>query len=107
MDISKGPHRRPVKAFMPSVDHRGATPPLLAEANLILEYVGDEVVTVAAGTFSSRHFRFTDEHGGMVSDKGAHPSYELWVSADDDSLFLQGGVGGYMLTHYELVELHR
>jgi hypothetical protein len=29
------------------------------------------------------------------------------VTADEDAIFLQGGVGGYMQTWYELVELRR
>ena len=107
MDLSRGPHTRPLRTFLPSPDHRGATPPLIAEATLELTYVGEEQVMVAAGTFDCRHFRFSDEHGGMATDKGAHPVYDLWVTADDDAIFVQGGVGGYMQTWYELVELDR
>lgn len=107
VDISKGPHVHQLRTFLPSTDHRGATPPLIAEARLQLAYVGDERITVAAGSFDCRHFRFSDEHGGMVSDKGAHPVYDVWVTADDDAIFVQGGVGGYMQTWYELVELSR
>ena len=92
---------------MPSGDHRGATPPLITEARLTLEYVGEETVTVTAGTFTCRHFRFTDEDGGMATEHGAHPPYEVWVTADRDAVFVKGGVGGYMMTHYELVELSR
>ena len=107
MDLAQGPHTRPLRAFLPSPDHRGATPPLIAETNLQLAYVGEEQVTVAAGTFDCRHFRFSDEHGGMATDKGAHPVYDLWVTADEDAIFVQGGVGGYMQTWYELTELVR
>jgi hypothetical protein len=107
MDRSKGPHRRTFRCFLPSPDHRGATPPLLAEANLQLEYVGEETVTVKAGTFDCFRYKFTDEHGGMASTNGAHPDYDVWVTADDDAIFVQGGVGGYMQTWYELVELTR
>lgn len=106
MDISKGPHRRTIRCFLPSPDHRGATPPMISEVKIDLEYVGDEKVTVAAGTFDARHFRFVDN-----SDSGMggvqHPAYDMWVTADDDALFLKGGVGGYMQTWYELVELQR
>jgi hypothetical protein len=42
-----------------------------------------------------------------VTDKGAHPAYDLWVTADEDAIFVQGGVGGYMQTWYELAELTR
>lgn len=107
LDLSRGPHVHQLRTFLPSPDHRGATPPLIAEANIQLAYVGEETVTVKAGTFDCRHFRFTDEHGGMATDKGGHPPYDLWVTADDDAIFIQGGVGGYMQTWYELVELSR
>jgi hypothetical protein len=105
IDAAQGPQKQALRVFLPSVDHRGATPPLLAEGNLFLEYVGDETVAVAAGTFACRHFRFTDEEGGMVSKDGAHPPYDVWVTADEHAVFVQGGVGGYMQTWYELVDL--
>lgn len=107
MDYARGPHKRPLRVFLPSLDHRGATPPLVAESNLFLEYVCDERVTVAAGTFDCRHFRFSDETAGMVSKEGPHPPYDVWVTADDDAIFVQGGVGGYMQSRYELTELER
>ncbi len=108
VDRSNGPTRHALRTFLPSADHRGATPPMIAEVNITLEYVGEETVTVAAGTFDSYHFRFTDEAGGMVGASGhAHPDYDVWVTADDDAIFLKGGVGGYMQTWYELTELTR
>lgn len=106
MDVSKGPHRRMVRVFLPSPDHRGATPPLISEVKIGLEYLGDETVTVAAGTFDCRHFRFIDDDGPGMGGT-THPHYDMWVTADDDSIFVQGGVGGYMQTWYELVELDR
>lgn len=104
MDVSKGPHRRTIRCYLPSPDHRGATPPMAAEVKIDLEYLGDETVTVAAGTFACRKFAFIDTAamGGKQ-----HPAYEMWVTADDDAVFVQGGVGGYMQTWYELVELIR
>jgi hypothetical protein len=107
MDLSRGPHKRDFRTFLPSPDHRGATPPLIAQSIIQLAYIGEETVTVAAGTFACRHFCFSDERGGMATDKGAHPEYNLWVTADEDALFVQGGVSGYMQTWYELVELDR
>lgn len=104
MDLSKGPHRRTLRVFLPSPDHRGATPPMIAEVKIDLEYRGDERVTVAAGSFDCRRFAFIDE-GAMGGTQ--HPTYEMWVTADDDAVFVQGGVGGYMQTWYELVELQR
>ncbi len=106
MAVAKGPHMRRIRCFLPSPDHRGATPPKVAEVHIDIEYVGDEKVEVVAGTFDARHFRFVDNsETGMGGNK--HPAYDVWVTADDDSLFLKGGVGGYMQTWYELVELQR
>lgn len=107
MDRSRGPHKRNFRTFLPSPDHRGATPPMIAEARIYLEYVGEETVTVKAGTFDCYHYRFSDEEGGMATADGGHPPYEVWVTADDDAIFVQGGVDGYMMTWYELVELER
>lgn len=107
LDLSNGPYIHQLRCFVPSADHRGATAPVLAEVCMQLEYVGDEEATCPAGTFQCRHFRFMDEHGGMATDKGAHPTYDMWVTADDDAIFVKGGVGGYMQTWYELVELNR
>jgi hypothetical protein len=106
MDVSKGPHRRQIRVFLPSPDHRGATPPMLAEVNIGLEYVGDETVTVEAGTFACHHFRFVDDEGPGMGGV-PHPHYDMWVTADDDHIFVKGGVGGYMKTYYELVTLER
>lgn len=108
IDRSLGVHKRNFRCFLPSPDHRGATPPLIAESNIDLGYVGEETVTVPAGTFDCYHYQFTDDAGGMISiDGNAHPPYDVWVTADDDAIFVQGGVGGYMQTWYELVELSR
>lgn len=107
MDLRRGPHKREVRTFLPSADHRGATPPLIAETRINLEYVGEESVSVKAGRFDCRHYRFSDENAGMVTKDGAHPAYDMWVTADDDAIFVRGGVGGYMQTWYELVALSR
>jgi hypothetical protein len=40
---------------------------------MFLEYLGEEAVEIPLGRFDCRHFRFTDEAGGMVTDEGAHP----------------------------------
>ena len=83
----------------------GATPPMIAHVTMDAQYLGKETVTVAAGTFAARKFRFVDD--GASGMDGAHPLYELWITDDEDAVFLQGGVGGYMMTWYELVELRR
>lgn len=106
MDPARGPHRRNLRVFLPSADHRGATPPLIAEVNIALEYLGDESKTVAAGTFDCRHFRYVDEsREGMGGTP--HPAYDLWITGDDDAVCVYAAIDGYMMNRYELVELDR
>ena len=90
--------------MMSSPDHRGATGPELFPLSFGLVYVGDETITVEAGTFEARKFQVVDTAEGLPEE---HPPYEMWCTNDEDGIFLRGGVGGYMLTHYELVELSR
>lgn len=97
--------RRTLHLYVPSADHRGATPPLLAEVNIDALFVGPETVKLGAGTFSARHFRYVDE--GASGMLGQHPPYDLWITDDADGVLLQGGVGGYMQTWYELIALER
>ena len=91
--------------YLPSPDHRGATPPQIAHVKIDARYLGNEEVTVKAGTFQTRHFQFIDD--GSAGMAGEHPPYDLWITDDEDAIFVQGGVGGYMMTWYELVELRR
>jgi hypothetical protein len=97
--------RRTFHMYLPSPDHRGATPPLLSPVRIDGLYLGEEEVTVKAGTFKTRHFQFLDD--GTSGMAGEHPVYDVWITADDDAIFVQGGVGGYMQTWYELVALTR
>lgn len=106
MDLSKGPHRRQIRAFLPSPDHRGATPPMIAEVGIGLEYVGEDTKTVAAGTFDCRHYRYIDDVGPGMGGV-THPTYDMWVTADDDSILVYGSIDGAMMNRYELVELNR
>ena len=97
--------RRTVRCYVPSPDHRGATPPFLARVEIGATFLGREEVEVGAGVFAARRFQFLDDgDSGMA---GQHPPYDLWVTNDEDGVFLKGGVGGYMMTWYELVELRR
>ena len=87
--------------LLSSPDHRGATGPMLFPISMNIEYVGEESVTVRAGTFDALHFRFV----GTPGLPQEHPPYDIWCTNDGDYLFLKGAVGGYMQTYYELVEL--
>ena len=106
MDTARGPHRRHLDVMLPSPDHRGATAPRLAEVGIDLEYVGEEERTVAAGTFACNHFRFIDNsEAGMGGER--HPDYDMWITADADSILVCGAIDGYMMNRYELVSLDR
>lgn len=104
-DLSRGPGKMFFQdLYLTSPDHRGATGPQLFRTGFALVYVGEEEVEVDAGTFAARHFQVTDTAGNLPKE---HPPYEVWCTADDDYLLLRAGAGGYMQTHYELVELER
>ena len=92
------------KVMMSSPDHRGATGPMLFPLSFAIVYLGDETVTVGAGTFEARKFEIVDTAEGLPEE---HPPYQMWCTKDEDGLFLKGGVQGYMQTYYELVELER
>jgi len=102
-DLDRGPGKQRVENIMlSSPDHRGATGPLLFPIAFSLVYVGEEEISVAAGTFKARHFQVTDTAEGLPEE---HPPYDVWVTADDDYILLKAGAQGYMQTHYELMEL--
>ncbi len=103
-DLSKGLGKQLLKDFMlTSPDHRGATGPMLFKmAKMSIEYLGVEVITVGAGTFESRHFAVGDTAGSLLEE---HPPYHIWVTADEDYLFLKASAAGYMQTHYELEDV--
>jgi hypothetical protein len=67
-----------------------------------LVYVGEEDITVAAGTFRARHFQVTGTAGNLPEE---HPPYDVWCTADDDYLLLRARAEGYMQTHYELTDI--
>jgi hypothetical protein len=90
--------------FLTSPDHRGATGPMLFRTGFSIVYVGEEDITVEAGDFRARHFQITDTAGNLPEE---HPPYDVWCTADDDYILLRAGAGGYMQTHYELIELSR
>ena len=87
---------------MPSLDHRGATPPMISELTIGCQYHGKEEITVKAGTFMCHHFSYIDEVGFNEGVK--HPPYEIWL-CEDDFIAVRASVTGYMQTYYELEEL--
>ena len=101
-DLSAGPGKQYFSnMILSSPDHRGATGPMFFRLGFGIEYVGEDTVTVGAGTFDALHFRYVETAGQLPQE---HPAYNLWVTPDN-YLFLKGQVDGYMMTYYELDEL--
>lgn len=98
--------------LMCSLDHRGATGPILMPHHLgvPIAFEGRERITVAAGTFDALHFRLTETAEDATdtrNEPGKHPPYHLWVTADGEYVMLLAYVTGYMMTRYELTEYER
>ena len=110
IDRSEGPKVQTFDRFlMTSLDHRGATGPSLVwhDPGMIIEFIGEETITVGAGTFEALHFCY-GERGSTAqgsNETNEHPPYEVWVTADDEFVLLKAQVTGYMQTQYELVSL--
>jgi hypothetical protein len=86
------------KNLIHSLHHFGATGPFIHTSESGFEYVGDESVTVPAGTFDCHRVRFA----GMTNN---HPPYDMWITKDGDFLYVKGVVKGYMDSVFELAEL--
>lgn len=80
--------------MMSSQLSNGASGPMLSPFDLKVEYLGQEAVTVPAGTFQTDHFRF------VLNDR---PAEELWCCGED-LLFVKIR-WDHLATTYELVEL--
>ena len=110
IDRSEGPKVHTFDRFlMTSLDHRGATGPSLVwhDPGMIIEFIGEETITVGAGTFDALHFCY-GERGSTAqgsNETNEHPPYEVWVTADGEYVLLRAQVTGYMMTRYELVSL--
>ena len=112
IDRSGGPCVVTLGRFlMSSLDHRGATGPSLVwhDPGYTIEFIGAERISVAAGTFDALHFCYGDRHSEEIgaNQPNQHPPYEVWTTADGNFIMLKSFVTGYMMTHYELVELER
>ncbi len=108
-DLSKGPGRQEIPMFlMCSNHHRGADGPVLLKRDgLVMNFIGKEKITVAAGTFDALHFRFGDNTDDDYQGSDIHPPYHSWVTADGDYVLLKAHCTGYMQTYYELTEYEK
>lgn len=112
VDRTRGPTVKIFDRFlMTSLDHRGATGPELVwhDAGMRVEYVGEDRITVGAGTFDALHFCYGERGSDALgsNESNEHPPYEMWTTADGDFVMLKAQVTGYMQTYYELMELER
>ncbi len=110
--IEQGPGRMVLdKIAMSSRHHRGCDAVGLFRSSIPIHFLGEEEITVGAGTFKAWHFKYTDNEDAdtMVEEHGTgkHPPYHAWVSTDGNYIMLKASVGGYMQTYYELVELEQ
>ena len=105
--LAAGPGRLGMRHLASSLDHRGATGPMLCRDFTDWTYVGAETIEVAAGRFEALHFSLGGEGNWGPDDVAHHPAYHMWVTADGEYIFLRAFVEGYMMTHYELQELER
>jgi hypothetical protein len=108
-DLSKGPGEQTTGMYMMnSFHHRGADGPvLLRKPGIFIVYVGNEKVTVEAGTFDSHHFRIGRSTDDAYMGSDIHPPYHLWVTTDGDYVLLKAYVTGYMQTYYELTQYEK
>lgn len=108
-DLSKGPGKQIIPTYlMSSLHHRGADGPmLLLQRDLLLAYIGEETITVEAGTFDTLHFRITENDDDTYMGTDRHPPYHAWVTADGSYIMVKAYCTGYMQTYYELVEYER
>lgn len=96
-DFSRGPGVQRLDACTNSSPRAdGGSGPMIGTGWKRLEYVGDETVTVPAGTFQARHMR-------ILHEAESWPPLEFWV-AGEDFLFLRMR-WDLLATTYELVEL--
>lgn len=110
-DGARGPAPRQTGILLPSVDHRGATGPMLVtHPGATISFVGRETIDVPAGRFDAFHYRFierSEDESTSRNAPGEHPPYELWCTADDERILLRSIATGYMQTQYEPAELER
>jgi hypothetical protein len=100
---AKGPgttHFWPGRNLIHSLHHFGATGPYIHTSGSGLKYIGDETVTVKAGTFDCYRVAFV----GLTNN---HPPYDMWLTRDGEFIYVKGEVEGYMDSTFELAKLTR
>ena len=98
-DLAGPKHQHVTDVMISSYAFDGATRPELLPLSFGLEWLGTEEVTVPAGSFPCRRFRFLLGEGEFCD----HPPYEIWVTGDGDNVLVRAAVGAPRHLLYELV----
>lgn len=75
-DWSSGAQEQGWQSIMSSPLPNGASGPMIGRGNFRAQFVGEESVTVPAGTFEAKHFVFPLRHSGK-------PPEHVWYHGDD------------------------
>jgi hypothetical protein len=86
----------------------GGSGPMISVGNNTVEYVGEERIETAVGTFDTHHYRFPESPGESPHESGTKRSQDVWVT-HPDYIFVRAEVHGYLRNptgfgRYELVE---
>ena len=95
--------QHPDGCFVSSDHPRGATGPSLIKADFGIRFVGEEELTVGAGTFAALHYQYVDTE--LVELPPDTPAFDMWVTADDEFTYLKGDLKGAVASQYELMSL--
>ncbi|HSN73197.1 MAG TPA: hypothetical protein VLT59_16905 [Steroidobacteraceae bacterium] len=90
-------------AYVSSYAFNGVGALALYPIHFGLEYLGETEVTVPAGTFGCRHFRFLLDD----SEVAGHPDYELFTTTDGLHVCVRAWVGAPKRYVYELAQVER
>lgn len=98
-NLANAARRQQWTSFTTSPLPNGASGPMIGTTHFLSEYMGEESVTVPAGTFRCKHFRFPldDDRPGAVQPE------DCWLTGDD-LLFVKIR-WDFARTTYELVAL--
>lgn len=98
-DWGSGETTQSWQAIMSSPLPNGASGPMIGDSRFSAEYLGEERITVPAGTFDCHHFAFPLSHEPEYSPE------HVWYTGDDMTFVKIRW--DYSKTSYELVELER
>ena len=95
--------QHPDGCFVSTEHPRGASGPSLFKAHFGIRFVGEEQLTVGAGTFTALHYQYVDTE--LVELPPDTPAFDMWVTADGELTYLKGDLKGNTTSQYELMSL--